>query len=1291
MSKFDNYVKQIELNDLILESSNTFMYSLPENRKQRLFDFYTFSSLSPLVNKIQSSEITQVKSASEDEVSYRGIRKLNENFVNSFWIANDKCYIELAKEMLNDMFYCISAEFKHINQDPDYTDIYKVPSGFGRDIYSEYISDNQQKANISAMNISPKKGEETNTTYNTRYEKTIKAIAAAGGSIFDFAKLCSYVYDNFRFNSGYGGPQWADAANAFIAIANAIPKKYQPDFIFKPIKPANPVQDLTNSNTENPAHEKPKTEIKSDTDKYIKKEFNSLKPLPKEIKTKIKEYHKKIYDILFGDYYNKLYRDIYNAIINIIPLETSTPDDQNGDYIDHILDLQDELTKAFEEYKIHEIKSSTNLLVHSIAYITLNYDSPVLIFNYIRDIGGTLKGKPKLLMDIKEIIEAYRPLLDKIFKHEKPQEDAEEPEEEPESEQSQSTEIYELTPKERLQLFVAIDHAWGLSHNTGPTFNKLHSFNLLSPDKRGDWLITSLDKRTQDENLFRFISSKKNESDVSQQMISIIKRIIYSYYGATNEEQLYKYVAKTNPIKIIPKNISDRVYRGIICKGNSIIAPNTYFKQPPYVKFDSHFSYWCSLRIETRLKHNDEDCILACHFDDHSITILATDKVNFSFNRDGINDDGEYIKVKINHDFYKSDIRVDIGVIYSKTLSQVIDKIKKFDGLKINPNKTRVMASLWLNKGENKETIKNKLNFNSDITFARIFEYGDDLSSANSNTKIQLGDDGLDFIISRSMITFISVSKPIETSNEIYGSPDSEEYFADKRKKPAPNPEKPKIRFSLVGDPNIQKTFEFNDDVSANIKDLVYGYVSKINDDPYDELNKLKKCVVEDFELGVSKIDNTYNTSESIRNNIPKEYSKLFPNVRSVYNNNTSRDEILISGTNHLYSFVVTTDKQRLTNPYSIILSNGNESITNKIYRFSSIEYIVKTFTDIMKTMIDDIKDSEIDGFSEALGNITSVKFIIDNYIKNFSTHPEKTKQMITAIIGNHDIDKYMNYIHQILKVVNSLINKGSDIIKSYKAKIATYNREFICNLTINDNFKFVFIISKNDKNKMKFIIGNEQHTKYVYDVSIPIIIDDALQQLRIATKGSDQTITQPENPSSQAHTTNKIITFETLVNQIHDINLKKYLIGIFDYIKSKNFNINVDDYSENIIDVFSYCYTFMPKSERLHFELIRSSMLNDTYITTTFNLFMGAIEIRFRIKPDNSTYNNEIAIFYKKQDMLSLFKKLHIPKNISTNNKEIIKLNNDLTSIVNELKTKHFLNDSFTIKELLKSFLLKG
>lgn len=1315
MSKFFEYVKKIELSSLITESSNTFSYNLPENRKQRLFDFYSFSSLSPLVNDIQSSELRVVKSfapkkneqgeASDDSMeettSFRGARKLNENFVDSFWKAHDKCYVELAKEMLMDIFYCISAEFEHISQDSKYNSeetINKMPEDL-REIYKNYLSSDSGYNNRYSKNpikVPEKKGESGND-YNERYEKAVRSVAMAGKSIFDFAKLCSYVYDTFKFNGKYGGPPWSDAANAFIGIANAIPEKYRSANIFKSLNLEKDVEEVEDSTeVEVPSKdESKKTKYEFDDQKFFNKFSKGTKEQQKEIVDLIAEIHKSfsssnskewkvintitgediipvelpfneingkyLFNLLFNhdnfkgifgtgssenanslvtnrfkkflDPHKETLNKVFGKIegkskFNQIYAKASTTDEYE------IILLIEELTKYFEDLKQQEISNFqiydvvkwedifggnkpkeqeiNNLIANYNNFTVVNSDAnkvPTAIHSTIRDninnifdkyktvlnklfgkkqtekntdtentdiknllntfnikkfhesydsmgmanieLGNIFDDKSskydafvveyysflknvknnindssnnflklhnkiqilledytsnnkdsnlskklsvsdnilnelaayiiiyntkineifydlehlldeiissKLLITIKETLSKYEELLIPIYKalsnSDKSEEEKDNPEEEnynpeedaeeetpKESIEQKSSDSYELTPKERLALFVAIDHTWGLSHNTGPTFNKLKEFTKLSNDGRGMWLVDSLDKRTKDENLFRFINKNTKKSDVSPQIASLIKRIVYSYYGATNEEELYQYVAKTNPKKQVPIHVSDTVYRYIKPNPSSnIYKDDEYFGFPYDIEFNSHYNYWCSLTFKIEYKPLGTECIIAVHVTDHNVTILASDKKDFSFTRDGIQSSGEYVESKKSFTVKDKDDSNAIIAAYKTTLNSLTRKIVKYEGVRIDPDYTSVLSELEMGYDEFKE----KINLNSDISLRRITEYGDDLKLANSSVKFQIGDEGLDFIMPHVVMTFVNAERQEETPDVTYGSPDAEEYFAGKRKKPKKAAAIPNIRFSFLAKPEISKTFQFTDDVSTNMKNVIYGYVSKINETGDEGLKRLQKSAVEDFQLGEEKISDIDYNSDVFVSNIPEKYKKIFKK-----SNIDKGEEILIYG-EHDYKFIIKLDKGRLTNPYSVNLLKNDVSIIDKAYRYDSIETIQKNFAVIVEDMISNIKDSEKEEFQNLFksggSNYSSFEDEIHKYtqkinvgsneiLKLTTEEADKIKKALKTIDEeNLDISTkeyhpaYKSYIIQILDTVAILLSGNTKI-----------------------------------------------------------------------------------------------------------------------------------------------------------------------------------------------------------------------------------------------------------------------
>lgn len=1237
MSKFFEYVKNIELNSLITESLNTFSYNLPDNRKQRLFDFYSFSSLSPLVNDIQSSELRVVKSfapkkseqgesfddSMEETTSFRGARKLNENFVDSFWKAHDKCYVELAKEMLMDIFYCISAEFKHIDQEQNYRSeklINKIPEDL-REIYKSYISGDSR---MSDVEVPEKKGESGNS-YNSRYEKAIRSVAMAGKSIFDFAKLCSYVYDNFRFSGAYAGPKWSDAANAFIGIANALPSKYRPASIFKPLKDLKDLKDSTDTKAsdstdiEAPSEEESKKTKYNFDEKLFFGEFENgteeqqkeISDLIEKIEKHFSEYDTKISwkivnkttkeDIIPSEIMGNQIKGkyLFNLLFNHDNFEGYSNDKLNNlvtntfkDFLDphkktlnnvfgniegkskflqsfnkasakdqlEIINLAEDLTKYFKDLAQQEISNFEiydvikweaifignkpkseeiyNLIANYNNFDVLNdnpnnveksihstiKDNIRKIFDKYKTVLNKLFGKQEEteepyddektsllekeknvkifkekfgyggnyswtlnqlyfdLQDIFEYIESYNKLvqvinskngiilytgnkpekediynlivsynnigvlpihgsytdfykdlqskfdntfenykafLNNLFGKKETKQTEEDAEEETSNEiaEQKSSGSYELTPKERLALFVAIDHTWGLSHNTGPTFNKLKEFNKLSNDGRGGWLIDALDKRTKDENLFRFINKNTKNSDVSQQMVPIIKRVVYSYYGATNEEELYKYVAKTNPKKQVPVHVSDVVYRNI--KGNPI--DDSAIFDPPYdIDFKSHYNYWCSLTFKVKYIPTGAVCIIAAHITDHNVTILASDKNDFSFSRDGIQSSGEYVESKNSFALKEGSSNSSaITNTYKKTINEVLGKIRKYNGVRINPDYTSVLGDLEMSFDE----LKQKINLNSDISLARIAEYGDDLRNS-TKVKFQIGDDGLEFIMPHVVMTFVNAERQEETPDVTYGSPDAEEYFSGKRKKPKPAPATSNIRFSFLAKPEISKTFQFTDDTSTNIKNVIYGYVSKINETGDEGLKRLQKSAVEDFNLGTLKIDKIDYHADFFRKSFPEKYKNLFNRI-----DKTNPDEIKLYG-NHNYNFLIKIDKGRLTNPYTVILRKNEDSIVDRSYRYDSIETIEKNFATIVEDMISNIKDSEKQEFNSLIKNLENHSF-------------DELSVWYLNKIYNSNVDEeiYIKIENQIEKIKSNNPNfvKDKSIPKNYIQKIIEF------------------------------------------------------------------------------------------------------------------------------------------------------------------------------------------------------------------------------------------------------------
>lgn len=896
MNKFDNLLKKLEVTDLLKESLNTFTYNLPENRRKRLFDFYTFASLDPLVKGIQSSDITVRKKLGEgdqpDIIRTYGSRKLNTNFIDSFWKSLDKCYIELAKEIMDDIFFCIAAEFKHVDQDPTYTKVEeKIPEYLNRELYKNYIDNNYDD-----MMVPPKKGEEDNSNYSSRYQKTIKVIAKSNASKLDFVKLCSYVYDNFSFHGAYAGPKWADAANAFLEILEALPKKYRPESIINPLKSGSSEDTTT-----------------SDEDKAV----------------------------------------------------TSSEDAEDT-----------------------EVSSS-----------------------------------------------------------------------------------YGLTDKERLKLFIAIDHTWGLSHNTGPTFNKLLSFKKLSSDGGARWLQPALDKRTQDENLFRFINTQdQNKSDVSEQMVPIIKRVVYSYYGATNENELYDHVNKTNPVKEVPLHVSDVVYR--IVK-HDVLSIFRYEYEILNQIFKSHYNHWCSYELKLKNKKDGSIFYVAYQFTDSSVEACISDDKNYSFNREGIDVSREYINSRAG---YKSG-DTDTLRNASKGVSKIIlDRYKKFEGPKIDINKTSLYNHLDENSKENLKTV----NLGEDTTLLKVIQFCDDLKSRIPSIDVKIKDNEIEVNNKTTTISFIGVEKTEEAPEQISkSSPDAEDYFAGKRKKTSiKQKENPIVRFSFTANKDIGRNFTLVDEDKLDVYKFIINCISDFNIDENgnvldsNELKSLKSNLIKQFDLSpinTTTITNFPSSGGNLIIYIPPKYRPLFKTIKD----SNSNDTTLFGNSNNNYVLKIRAEIDRMTNPYSIDLMKDNKSILNKTFRYPSLTDIQNNFKSILDDIINDVIDSEKENIKKSLEEShktqeshSGSKNLIQNLI-------ERIKIKLKQATGNDDISYYLSKLNLILgkgfgKYEKFFETQRFEVVKASKDE--TFLRVSLRYYLSDDRFiRFIIAVSNSSIHKSVF------------------------------------------------------------------------------------------------------------------------------------------------------------------------------------------------------------------------------
>jgi hypothetical protein len=263
---------------------------------------------------------------------------------------------------------------------------------------------------------------------------------------------------------------------------------------------------------------------------------------------------------------------------------------------------------------------------------------------------------------------------------------------------------------------------------------------------------------------------------------------------------------------------------------------------------------------------------------------------------------------------------------YNKLCKNILTKVKKYQGTKIDPLKTKIVSN---NPDMTLDQVKNLINFNNDYTLNRVLEFAEEYLDS------KIDQNGLSIISNEMMIRFISAPKKEQESDKTYGTPDAEDYFAGKRKKPK-NESEAKIVFTYKGNQTINRTMEFVDIPNEPIKKVIINHVRKINEnnsesvDKFDEeLTHLKRRIVKDFKFVEQSI------TEYLTYIFPKPYDKLF----SQYGNFSNY--ILFTG-NSEYKVKISLNSTRLTSPYKIDILKNNESILNKEFIYSSLKEIQK-------------------------------------------------------------------------------------------------------------------------------------------------------------------------------------------------------------------------------------------------------------------------------------------------------------------------------------------------------------
>ena len=188
-------------------------YAFPENKKERLFDFYVLALLKDTINIKINSLLEETR---------------------EILLKNQKqCF-------LNDLFYVICAEFRHLRTETtegrNLRKLYACDeiSAEEKSFLQNYLKTNYKPLDpfnksqtyckkhwsIQYNNVSLVDENDSNKEYYNSLRKTIKALKLTNLQPEDFVKLAEKCFDKLNWNGAYGGPMWADIATAWLQLNN---------------------------------------------------------------------------------------------------------------------------------------------------------------------------------------------------------------------------------------------------------------------------------------------------------------------------------------------------------------------------------------------------------------------------------------------------------------------------------------------------------------------------------------------------------------------------------------------------------------------------------------------------------------------------------------------------------------------------------------------------------------------------------------------------------------------------------------------------------------------------------------------------------------------------------------------------------------------------------------------------------------------------------------------------------------------------------------------------------------
>ena len=186
-------------NKIVEAGIKSLIYKLPEDKKQRLFDFYMLSIL-PTSGKNEQTE----------------------------WIMDhvkNTLLPDLKQHLLKMVFFSISAEFRHIFDSSEYRSVYnnagkvvntgqkKLPDNINRFLNSFLGKHNFNRENYTTLGDKFDPDFKNSAgRFNASYMAVLETLENSNLSSRDFVRMAETVFSKIKWDSSYGGRLWANIA-----------------------------------------------------------------------------------------------------------------------------------------------------------------------------------------------------------------------------------------------------------------------------------------------------------------------------------------------------------------------------------------------------------------------------------------------------------------------------------------------------------------------------------------------------------------------------------------------------------------------------------------------------------------------------------------------------------------------------------------------------------------------------------------------------------------------------------------------------------------------------------------------------------------------------------------------------------------------------------------------------------------------------------------------------------------------------------------------------------------------